>query len=235
MAIKETAEQKLLKIIEASQGQEAAPLKSTPSSGSEGLAQEIAAAVKGPGIPSFSNTFETLLGFFKPKSASGPALAFGPREINRILSVSVILVLCAFSANVFSGIHLLSRKVAFSVDTKTLPSEASFFPSVAAITDYLVNIKKRNIFQPYEKKEEEQVETTSLGSSRILGMIRKFKLVGISWLDSPESASAMIENVDSGATQFLKAGDKINDVTIKEIFADRVLLTYQGEELVLKL
>ena len=49
---------------------------------------------------------------------------------------------------------------------------------------------------------------------------KDLKLVGISWLDSAESASAMIENTQSGVTYFLKSGEQINSVTVKQIFAD---------------
>ena len=57
-------------------------------------------------------------------------------------------------------------------------------------------------------------------------LVKDFKLVGISW--SPEPV-AMIEQVSSKQSSFLKAGDRLGSATVKEILQDRVILRI-GEE-----
>jgi len=233
MAKKETAEQKLLRIIEASQG---AGMASSPSGVAAGqLAQEVAHAVKGSGLPAFADLFGNFFGFFRAKMSASSAFSFGPREINKILTTGLAFLLCAFAINLFFGARLLNKKIILTLaDMKTVSSETSFVPAVAAIADYLVNIQKRNIFEPYERKATEALPALPSGS-HVSVMTKNLRLAGISWLDSAESVSAMIEDTESGTTRFLKVGDKINDMTVKQIYADRVVLSYEGEELILKL
>ena len=243
MAKKETAEQKLLKIIEASQGPlaaTAAPAPAAPTAPAAGqqTAREIAHAVKNSGVPSLSNLLSPLSGLLKGIFPASPGtFAFGPREINKILFLGVAVAVCAFTINLFSGARLLKQKVVFELDTKTVSSEGRFFPSVVAITGYLADIQKRNIFQPYEKKETAEGGETAPQSAltRIATMTKNFKLVGISWLDSPESASAMIEDSRTGITHFLKVGEQINNVVIKNIYQDRVVLGFENEEVTIRL
>jgi type II secretory pathway component PulC len=43
----------------------------------------------------------------------------------------------------------------------------------------------------------------------------------------------MIEDTSVNKTYILNKGDSINGVLIKDIFKDRVILSYQGEEMVM--
>ena len=63
----------------------------------------------------------------------------------------------------------------------------------------------------------------------------KYKIVGIAWLDVPESATVMLEDTTTRMTRFLKEGDKIEDVIVKTIYTDRVVVGYANEEIVIKL
>ena len=63
----------------------------------------------------------------------------------------------------------------------------------------------------------------------------KYKLVGVAWLDVPESATVMLEDTGKHETHFLKEGDKIEDVKVKTIYTDRVVFSYANEEITIKL
>ena len=63
----------------------------------------------------------------------------------------------------------------------------------------------------------------------------KYKLVGVAWLDVPESATVMLEDIAKHETHFLKEGDKIEDVKVKTIYTDRVVFSYANEEITIKL
>ena len=93
---------------------------------------------------------------------------------------------------------------------------------------YLDQVNLRNMFRPYEGKEK-------VGEQGLAQKMSKYKLVGIAWLDLPETASVMIEDTQSGMTYFLKEGEKLDDVTIKTIYTDRMVLTYENEEITIKL
>ena len=79
---------------------------------------------------------------------------------------------------------------------------------------------------------------TSCGSSAADGLqskMSKYKIVGVAWLDVPESATAMLEDIGKKETHFLREGDKIEDVKVKTIFTDRVVFSYANEEITIKL
>lgn len=229
---KETAEQKLLKIIEN-------PRDSAPpaSNADQDTAEKVAAAVKGPAISSLALPpfLNPILDLFKGKIPAGFSL--GLKEINIFLGVGSAIVMIFFIGNVLSGIELLKNKDSFTVtfEAKNGKEIVTFAPTLKQISEYLDNINKRNIFQPFEKKAVEKATALPAEANNIAAMAKDLKLVGISWLDSPASASAMIEDTQTGITYFLKPGETIKEMTIKTIYADRVILSYQGEEAIIKL
>jgi len=227
---KETAEQKLLKIIETTEHQEA-----PPASPPENVAQQVAAAVRGPaisfGMPPFLLSLLSLLKgpSAQDKSSSG----FGLREINRILLLMTVVIALFLFFDFVKEMNFSQRDVNLSVK-ETPMNSAVVMPAMKGLNDYLQTIVQRNIFQPFEKKEIVE-EKLPQELQRIMARTKDLKLVGISWLDTPQSASALIENTESGMTYFLRAGDKVNNIVIKEIYADSVLLSYEGEEMELSL
>ena len=93
-------------------------------------------------------------------------------------------------------------------------------------------VARRNIFQPFEKKQEEQVAATPVDIQHIMEKPR-ICVCGFP-VEFIDSASALIENTNSGTTYF-KNRDQINKVTVQKIFADSVILTFEGEDLKLSL
>jgi len=233
---KETAEQKLLKIIE-SQG--AAETSSNQSSPGQDLAQQVASSVKGVGLPpvSLPSVLAPLMGLLKgltPGKSTGTP--FGIREINKLFMLAIGVVCFLFVANVLGGMKMMNQKITFHLTSQAKNFSDDFIPSLVDISDYLENIKRRNIFRPFEKKAEApEMVVENISNPRITELTQDWKLVGISWLSTPESASVMIENTKTGITYFLRQGEEFHGVTIKNIYADRVLLGCEGEELTLKL
>lgn len=250
---KETAEKKLLKLIESTQAQEAAAASGGQSSAEPGGApaakganfsdvQQVANSVKGAGIslpkislPPFLNQ---ILGVFK--GGSSPALAgqsaFGLRDINKFLGIGIAIVTGLLFLSFFSGWNESQKSVDFAIEQ--IPANTDeFTPSFRELTEYLDTLTRRNIFQPYEVKAaaKEADGTVASAATPINDKAKDLKLVGISWLDTPESASAMIENTQSGVTYFLKSGEQINSVTVKEIFADSIIIRFGDEEMEMRL
>ncbi len=201
MAKKETAEQKLLKIIEATK-----------------KAQDSVSGMPAPAVK-------------KPVGV----LSVSVQQFNYLLLVAVMAsaIYCAYEIN--NGMALLNRNFSVSVAT-SMHSDALnlFVPQVKSLSYYLDKINSRNIFQPFEKKEtaDQGVVTAKAVLEK---KVQNFKLVGVAWLDMPESATVMIEDKTNGVTSFLKEGEKLEDVTIKTIFTDRVVIGYENEEIVIKL
>ncbi len=222
---KETAEQKLLKIIETTDAQGAPAASSTST---ENVAQQVASSVKGAGF-SLPDLLSSLLGIFRGKSSDGSS-GFGLRDLNRMLLFATGVLLALFLFDFFNGLKYSKQNFDSSLEIKNAGIPKSFLPNFKQLSDYVANISRRNIFQPFEKKEEPKVVETPEGTRKIVEQAKDLKLVGISWRDTPESASALIENTVTGLTYFLKLGDQVNNVTIKTIFADSVILTFEGEE-----
>ena len=201
MAKKETAEQKLLKIIEAT--------KKAQDSSSGAVASSIG------------------------KKPSG-RLALNIQQFNYLLVVAVVASLIYLGYEVRNGMELLQQS--FSVSANTAASTGAlnlFVPQTKGISYYLDKISSRNIFQPYEKKDAGPGSTTA--KAALEKKMQKYKLVGVAWLDVPESATVMLEDTSNGVTRFLKEGEKLEDVTVKTIYTDRVVIGYENEEIVIKL
>jgi type II secretory pathway component PulC len=62
-------------------------------------------------------------------------------------------------------------------------------------------------------------------------MTQNLKLVGISWSNDPD---AMIEDTKTTRTFFVKRGQMISEVKVKDIARDKVVLTYDGEDIDLR-
>ena len=231
---KETAEQKLLKLIETSSSQPATA-GTTPQ---QDVAKQMAQAVQGG---NFHFELPAALRFLSSGSAGSGVgnPPFGLREFNRMLLYSLIAVLVFLGMDLLTGMKSLERKIVFSVDPNVSKKLFSVIPPVKDLASYLSPIETRNIFQPLEKKtaaeEKQDVPPPSEQAKKIVTLAEKLKLVGVSWLDRPETASVMIEDTESGITYFVRQGEKVKDLTVKNIYTDRVVLTFEGEEITIKL
>jgi hypothetical protein len=203
MAKKETAEEKLLKIIEATK--KAKTASAAPAAGSMALA--------------------------KPSAR----FSISVQQINLLLMVGVLASLLFLGYEVKSGLALLGETVSISVDAKVPKDSLNLIvPQMKGITYYLDKANARNIFKPYEAQETGTASVTSARAA-LEKKMAKYKIVGIAWLDLPESATVMLEDAATHMTHFLKEGDKIEDVTVKTIYTDRVVFSYANEEIITKL
>ena len=202
MAKKETAEEKLLKIIEASK----------KAKGLSTTAAVSPAAVK----------------------ASQHRIVISTQHINIFLLVGLVAGFIFFVNEIRSGNVLLNEDVSIAVDV-TAPKDVdgASVPQMKNISYYIDKISLRNIFQPYDKKAVEKGGAP--GNVSLQAKMSKYKLVGVAWLDVPESATVMIEDTVKHETRFLREGDKIEDVKVKTIYTDRVVFSYANEEITIKL
>lgn len=201
MAKKETAEEKLLKIIEATK-----------------KAQDASSVVS----------------VAPAKARHSSRFAVGVQQINTFLVICALASFAFLGYEVKNGLSLLQQDVTIDVDAKVSGGAVNLFvPQTKSIAYYLDKIASRNIFKPYEKPAAGA--DVPAGQMALEKRMSKYKMVGIAWLDVPESASVMLEDSTTRMTHFLKEGDKIEDVTVKAIYTDRVVFSYANEEIVIKL
>lgn len=248
MAKKETAEQKLLKIIEQKgdeKGDQAKPAETSPQAPQPAQAkaqpeqlsaQQVEQAVKSVNLPQLNLPpfLDNILGGLKDKLQTPGAISFGMKEINNIFMVVIVLVGLILVITFFKDMNAIKKDIAFKFNTNHVKGIRSAIMPIKAVQEYLQNMSRRNIFQPYEKKKEEE-NAAEEENPKLKTKMENYKLVGISWLDSPETASALVEDTVSGTTYFLMQGQTVNNVTVSRIFADRIVVTYESEEMELKL
>ena len=234
MAKKETAEQKLLRMIEDGGTPAGAGAQGAQVAMAQNAAQDVAAAVKGTGIsipPVFSilsDKVQSILGMFAGKS-------FGLKQVNTVFIILIVVASLGLGFFYKSETTFLDRAIDFSKGLKEsdMASAMRILPQYEPLASFLDVILKRNLFRPYEKKEE-VVTDAPTGSEKVAAKIKDLKLVGISWLNTPDSASIMVENAE-GVTIFLKKGDTISNVIVKKIFVDRVIFSYEDQEMEVRL
>jgi len=86
---------------------------------------------------------------------------------------------------------------------------------------YLEMVQRRNIFSPIELKQQEAPRTQA---NQLENMAGALGLVGISLDNEP---MAMIENKAEKKTYFLKKGDKIGEFKIEDIYENKVILSFE--------
>ena len=154
-------------------------------------------------------------------------------DLNRILLVIIVVCLLIMIVQVRSGYLLTSKEVVFVDQNKVIKSQEGLTQSKNKndVKFYIDSFGNRNIFKPYDVS----LGKASAGQPNLSKRLSKYKLVGVSWLDLPESVSIMIEDSSTKTTYFLKTGEKLEGVTVKIIYTDRVVFSYENEETTIKL
>lgn len=196
----ETAEQKLLKMIEAgSAGSSPSFVKGKNSSLASGLVAWIKMA-------------NTVLLF----ASIGAVLFFA-------YSVKTGLDEANQDVNVESG-GAMAR-------SSTNPDQ--ILPILQRVSYYLAATQKRDLFQPYDAKPPASVKK-EVDTRRLSKAIESYKLVGVAWFETIDTASVMIEDTKSNVTYFLKRGEALGNINVKTIYADGALLGLDNEEIIIR-
>jgi|SRR6185503_20400641 len=194
----ETAEQKLLKMIETSSGGEVSNLKEKKSGG---------------------------------KDRGSVSLL---KLINRILMVGILVAGFFMLQAVQSGNALMSEQLDFSqVGGAKGAGNEPMVPTIQKLSYYTAPLDRRNLFEPYSPKAQQTATAVTEEARSAAQKVSHLKLVGISWLDSIESASVMLEDTQKETTYFLQKDDKLGEVNIKTIYADSVELGFGNEEIMI--
>jgi hypothetical protein len=159
------------------------------------------------------------------------SLSFSVGTLNTLLFLGIIGCIIALVLEMRSGFSLLNQAVEFPQESKTGVSLSDIaLPSTPDVNYYLQKINERNIFRPYVPKVAKKAAIQGL-----VQLMSRYKLVGIAWLDLPETASIMIEDTRKHETFFLKAGEQLEGVTVKTIYTDRAVFSHENEETTIKL
>ena len=148
------------------------------------------------------------------------------KTLNLLLLAGVIFLAVRFVTIVSTSVKKLGT-VNFSVTQEPARADMKDKSALGGLADYLAKVKKRNIFEMgMNKKPENLIEAGP--SSKAVEATQNLRLVGISWSDSPD---AMIEDIKSLKTFFVKKDQMIGEVKVETITKEKVILRY-GQELI---
>ena len=235
---KDTAESKLLKLIEETDAKDkasGAPASAAPVAAASSDATKILSSVSsvGVGAVSLPPFLQKIISIFV--SSSQPGQGFGLRLANKFLLLCVLVIGVFFVMDFSRGMKESQTPVVFDVKQSDFDVANQVLPSVKDVVDYIAAASQRNIFRPFEKKVEEAKVAAPVENQKIKDKVTNLKLVGISWLNTPETATAMIEDKSTSVTHFLKTGEDLQGVKVDIIYADRVEVSYQGEKMTISL
>lgn len=145
------------------------------------------------------------------------------RLVNNILITVAIVFAGVFVFGFIRDKINIKRNFALVTGVPELIEDKKIQPliSKANFAAVLKEARKRNVFTLAPQAKEEKRKTAIKPRERVADL----KLVGILWSSNPQ---AMIEDVKSGRTYLIGAGDEIKRWKVKAIYQDRVIIV--GDE-----
>ncbi len=211
-----TPERELLKLIEED--------KNTDNISSRGRAKLSGVFSLSTARARFSFFKSNILNILHPKE-------FSITSLNKLLGIIFLFLLFYTAADITSSMIHIKGEVASAFRMAKKPSFYSrrSISNLKELEYYLNEAKNRDIFNIVTAKQPEPKETKNIQA--IAKKTSYLKLVGISWSNNPD---AMIEDTRAKKTLFVKEGDLINNILVKKILRDKVILNLEGENIELK-
>ena len=100
-------------------------------------------------------------------------------------------------------------------------------PAVEPLASYLTIFDKSTLFGAGTSTANAPVLKASLAE-----LVKDYRLKGVIFMDTPE---AIIEDARTRMTQFVKVGERLGDLVVKEIRESTMVLSYLGEEIKLEI
>jgi hypothetical protein len=198
-----------------------------------------AAAIKYHGLSLFSfaalkGRLSFLKNRFKVDFKRGGINRLDINALNQVLKLCVFILVSYFVLHLTTSImHLkkdLNLKMRIEKTSEVRPSQISSF--LKSLSYYLEKARERDIFNMAIKRTTYGAAFAKGPSQRVIEISQNLKLVGISWSDDPD---VMIEDTKTQRTLFLKKGQMIdNEIRLKAVFKDKVILSYGEEEIELR-
>ncbi len=218
-----SAEKQLLNLIESGDA------KKQPAGGPNPV-QAQAAQHSRRGIIS-PGAWKGRFSFFKDKARAAGKGRLGHQDAlktaNNFLSFGVVVLSVYLISSVFlsylnvKNLSALQLQTALVSDSPALSKVTSLLKESAV---YLSSVQQRDIFKMGAKPVEEEAVPTG----KIIDLCSVLRVVGISWSDDPD---AMVEDTKVNRTYFIKKGDSVGELMVKEIQKDRVVMTLGDQQM----
>ena len=157
-----------------------------------------------------------------------------PKAINHALEAGIFILTSYFISSLFFSMINLKKMPGLELkipESRKGMGLADVSSVTKALTYYLEKVRARDIFNMAGKGAVHPESAVKRPSEGIKEVTEHLKLVGISWSNDPD---AMIEDNKALKTFFVKRGQMIGEVKLQAIFKDKVVLSYNGEEIELR-
>ncbi|MCX5667435.1 MAG: hypothetical protein NTY34_03890 [Candidatus Omnitrophica bacterium] len=155
------------------------------------------------------------------------------RGINRILVVVIAILAVYFVQRIGMDLMRFNKMSALqlgSIGAQSMAEIKNIAGLNKALSNYTEIVSQRDIFNIGSIKQPPTPMAPS-AVSKAVEATQRLKLVGISWSGDPE---VMIEDEAALRTFFVKRGQMVGPVKVQAVFKDKVILSYEGEEIELK-
>lgn len=222
VASRETAEEQLLRMIEGPQGAGVPPRK--PSAGGG----------RGPSLKRVVDDAKDALVFWwrrlVPRRAQSDAFLWNLKLAQQILWVALLLlgvyvVWDLMVAQSAPRARRLATAPSPAVTEDAVPPEVK---AMRPLSEYLSVVMQRNPFTGAIGGIAPMVKTAK---RRLQEMTSGLSIVGI---DRGPNPVALIEDKGEQRTYIVKTGDRVKEMQVEKIDADGVVLSYEGEQVVLR-
>ena len=163
-------------------------------------------------------------------------IGISSQKIERLFnlrSINQLLILASSLFSVYLIFDFIKAKpdldmLNFGQRIKQAKSATALVSNNFTLNDYLSQIKTRDIFHfiPLKKQEPDNAKET------LASLMNNLRLVGIIWSSKPQ---VMIEDKQENKTWILNQDDEIlkvnGKIKIKQIFKDRAILSFEGQEM----
>lgn len=166
------------------------------------------------------------------KEASSPARIFRIENLNFVLIILLggllLFFIPAFFKKQTTTIEVLEEKIKAQEKIagqkkEALPADVEKKPSF----DYFSSqVGARNIFSPVAK-EETQTQAPVEEGPKLEEVKGQLSLLGVVWGDAPQ---AIIEDKKEQKTYFLNKGGTFDDIEVRDILENKVILSYKGKQ-----
>ncbi|MBI3322542.1 MAG: hypothetical protein HYZ94_02560 [Candidatus Omnitrophica bacterium] len=221
VAYKETAEEQLLRMIEG-------PQTGSPSSAGGEPSEPPSRPEKWGGIGALAAGWIQRLSPSRIRPRGRDPLIWNLQLASRVLWV-ILAVLGAYvvvDLVLIQPTYQLSRTEGPGAAAGPVEARAPLKP----LADYIGVVVQRDPFTGLLPGMAQQAPPPTT-EKRLEQLVAGFALVGI---DRGPRPAALIENTAEGRTLIVNVGDELNGMKVKQIDAEGVLLTYQGEEYLLR-
>lgn len=231
VAYKETTEEQLLRLIEGPEGARTArpvPAAQAPTVG-EGS----------PGPRASGNPFDGLKGWVRQMLITERARTQGDPFLWNLRLASRILWVVLAALGAYVVINLVLLQPSFKLSGIATPvgqqpngsasSESTVQSPLRPLAEYVGAVVQRD---PFTGNIPELLQpAVKTAQKRLEEMVNHLVVVGV---DRGPKPTALVEDTQQGRTLVLNAGDEIRGMRVKKITSEGVLLTYEGEEFLLR-